>query len=257
MSDAFSSHFNISWLNKLLSSGSQIMPGEFLNNTYQASVIIPNYKQNIATHYQDIIAGNIDHYCNEKRLPQVFNHFGVLLRFNNPTQLHLHDKEMNMIPALHPIIKEAGSVIIKNAYLDSTHRSMGHRNRFPQLNFHVDRSENQPTHYSMYTRNPFDQEQKFPRTSSTLFVASIVAHLQAIKENQAEAISATGNRGSYQIFQRENINELIDKIIVEHAWNEPLNTGEISILDNITCLHASYYPDLMNKGYKIGVRYVA
>lgn len=45
-------------------------------------------------------------------------------------------------------------------------------------------------------------------------------------------------------------------VILEHAWNEPQGTGEISIIDNITCLHASYYPRVYEPGYKIRVRYV-
>ena len=50
---------------------------------------------------------------------------------------------------------------------------------------------------------------------------------------------------------------LINNIIIEHAWNEVTGTGEISMLDNITCLHVSYYPIAHEKEYKIGVRYVA
>jgi len=257
MTDPFSSHFHMGWLNKLLSAPGKSVSGEFLNSGYQANVVIPNYKQRIAEHYKEFIKGNIDTYCTEAGLPHAFNHFGIVLKFEKPLQLHLHDRDMNMVDSLHPIIKNAGSIIIKNAYLDSEHRSMGHRNRFPQLNFHVDRSEKQPTHYSMYTRNPFDEEQKQPRKSSTLFIASIVGHLQAVKENLISANSAKGNKGSYVIFQKENISELVNNIIIEHAWNEPVNTGEISMLDNITCLHASYYPNIQEKGYKIGVRYVA
>ena len=161
-----------------------------------------------------------------------------------------------MVNGLHPIIKEVGAVIIKNAYLDSEHRDMGHRNRFPQLNFHVDRSEKQPTHYSMYTRNPYDEEQKHPRKSSTLFVCSIVGYLQSVKEKTIDPQSESGNKGTYTIFTKENVPELVNKVIIEHAWNEKTGTGEISMLDNITCLHASYYPMAHEKGYKIGVRYV-
>lgn len=149
-----------------------------------------------------------------------------------------------------------GAVVIKNVYLDSEHRNMGHRNRFPQLNFHVDRSEKQPTHYSMYTRNPFDNEQKHPRKSSTLFVPSIIGYLQSLKEKSIDPASAKGNKGTYTIFTKENMSELVNNIIIEYAWSEVTGTGEISMLDNITCLHASYYPT-HEKGYKIGVRYVA
>lgn len=256
MTDIFSSHFNLAWLNKLLLTQDKVLSGVFLNSAYEARIAIPNYKQRIAEHYKDILNVNIDQYCVQVGLPLAFNHFGLVLKFEKPLQLHLHDNDMTMVDSLHPLIREVGSIIIKNAYLDSERRSMGHRNRFPQLNFHVDRSEKQPTHYSMYTRNPFDDEQKHPRTSSTLFIASIVGHLQAIKEKIIEPDSKKGNLGSYLIFLKENVKDLVNNIIVEHAWNEPLGTGEISMLDNINCLHASYYPLLHEKGYKIGVRYV-
>jgi len=254
--DAFSSHFNSSWLNNLVVSPNQTTVGQFLTNSYTAKIVIPNYKQRVSEHYRELIHGDLDNYCLQVGMPKVFNHFGLELKFETPAQLHLHNKDMQMIEGLHHIISVLGSLIIKNAYLDSEHRSMGHRNRFPQLNFHVDRSENQPTHYSMYTRNPFDEEQKNPRTSSTLFVASVVAHLQARKEGQLDAKNQKGNQGSYLILQDGVINELLNNIILEHAWNEPMNTGEISILDNLTCLHASYYPRINEKGYKIGVRYI-
>ncbi|MDH5395870.1 MAG: hypothetical protein OEW97_06315 [Gammaproteobacteria bacterium] len=256
MTNTFSTHFNNAWLNKLLSAPDKITSGIYLNTAYEAKVIIPHYKQQIATHYHEIIKGNLDQVCRQYDMPAVFKHFGVIIHFKKPLQIHLHDNEMNMVE-IHHIIRETGALIIKNAYLDSEHRSMGHRNRFPQLNFHVDRSVNQPTHYSMYTRNPYDEEQKHPRKSSTLFISSIIGHLQAIKENQLDEHNQGGNKGSYVIFLKENINELINNIMVEHAWNEPLGTGEISIIDNITCLHASYYPNSAEKGYKIGVRYVA
>lgn len=257
MTTNFSSHFNSAWLNKVLSKPDMPVSGVFANSAYQAKVIIPNYKLRITEHYKNEIKGSLDQLCAQLNIPTVFKHFGIQLEFEKPLQLKLHDSDMNMASALHPIIRDAGAIIIKNASLDSEHRDMGHRNRFPQLNFHVDRSENQPTHYSMYTRNPFDDEQKHPRNSSTLFIASVIGHLQAVRENIIEGDNATRNKGSYTIFTKENIADLLNNIIIEHAWNEPLGTGEISVIDNISCLHASYYPQPHEKGYKIGVRYVA
>ena len=256
MTADFSSHFNLAWLNKLLAVPDQAVSGVFSNSGYTAKIVIPHYKLRISEHYREEINGNLDQLCTRLKLPLVFKHFGVSITFDNPLQLRLHDDDMNMIESLHHIIKEVGAVIIKNAYLDSEHISMGHRNRFPQLNFHVDRSEKQPTHYSMYTRNPFDIEQKHPRKSSTLFVPSVIGYLQSLKEKSIDPNDAQGNKGTYTIFTKENMSGLINKIIIEHAWNEATGTGEISMLDNITCLHASYYPT-PEKGYKIGVRYVA
>lgn len=257
MTTNFSSYFNSAWLNKLLTKPDISITGVFSNTAYQAKVIIPNYKLRIEKHYKDVLNGSLDQLCAQLSIPNVFKHFGIQLEFEKPLQLHLHDNDMNMTDSLHHIIRDAGSIIIKNAYLDSEHRDMGHRNRFPQLNFHVDRSENQPTHYSMYTRNPYDDEQRHPRNSSTLFIASVVGHLQAIREKIIESNNITRNKGTYTIFLKENLSELFNNIIIEHAWNEPLGTGEISIIDNISCLHASYYPQPQEKGYKIGVRYVA
>ncbi len=261
MTDKFSSHFNTAWLSKILANPDQPISGVFENNAYEAKVIIPHYKLRVSEYYKDEINGNIDKLCTQLKFPFVFKHFGISIKFEKPLSLRLHDSEMIMIDSLHNMIREAGAVIIKNAYLDSEHRNMGHRNRFPHLNFHVDRSEKQPTHYSMYTRNPFDEEQKHPRKSSTLFVASIIGYLQTRKEKNIEPHSSSSqhsailNKGTYSIFANENISELVNNIIVEHAWNEGTGTGEISMLDNITCLHASYYPT-HEKGYKIGVRYV-
>lgn len=256
MSDNFSLHFNSTWLNRLLTSPETVATGTFGNVTYTAKIVIPNYHQRISQYYKKEINGNLDQCCQTLNFPKVFKHFAVEIVFNKAIQLRLHDDEMTMIDSLHHIIKDVGAVIIKNAYLDSKHISMGHRNRFPQLNFHVDRSEKQPTHYSMYTRNPFDEEQKQPRKSSTLFIPSVIGYLQSKKEQTHEAGTETINKGSYSIFTPEDIPELVNNIIVEHAWNEETGTGEISMLDNITCLHASYYPT-PEKGYKIGVRYVA
>ena len=62
--------------------------------------------------------------------------------------------------------------------------------------------------------------------------------------------------GSYTIFTDEKMNDVFNNIILEHAWDEPQGTGEISMLDNRTVYHASYYRDRFNKGYRIGVRYL-
>ena len=256
MNTRFSSHFNSAWLDNILNSPNSPVSGVFANTSYKATVIIPNYKLRISEHYKDEINGNLDNLCIKLKFPKVFKHFGISIVFEKPLSLKLHDEEMNMVDGLHQIIKEAGAVIIKNAYLDSEHRDMGHRNRFPQLNFHVDRSDQQPTHYSMYTRNPFDDEQRFPRKSSTLFIASIVGYLQSLKEKNISLHGSSGNKGTYTIFTKENISDLVNNILIEHSWNEALGTGEISMIDNITCLHASYYPIAHEKGYKIGVRYV-
>lgn len=255
MTDLFSAHFHSSWLQNLVRQPGKTITGIFSNVAYTAKIAIPDYKLRVAEHYKEYLNGNLDRYCTDSGFAAVFTHFGTILEFDKPIELRLHDNDMMMTHSFHDIIKETGAIIIRNAYLDSVQRSMGHRNRFPQLNFHVDRSEKQPTHFSLYSRDPFDEEQKHPRKSSTLFCSSIVGHLQAIKENLINR-DTRGNINSYTIFKAEDMPNLIGNILLEHAWNEPEGTGELSVIDNITCLHASYYRHPFEKGYKIGVRYI-
>jgi len=44
-------------------------------------------------------------------------------------------------------------------------------------------------------------------------------------------------------------------LAVEHGCDEPERVGEISLIDNRTVLHASYFKDGFHKGYRIGVSY--
>jgi len=108
----------------------------------------------------------------------------------------------------------------------------------------------------MYSRDPFDEEQTYPRTSSTLFIPSATGLLQAIRENIIDR-DRKGMGSSFTIFTKEDTNQLRGRIILEHAWNEPQGTGELSMLDNVTSLHASFSPNPSEKGYKIGVRYLS
>ena len=252
-----SQHFNANWLNSLLRSPSTAYRGSYAGHDYVAKLIIPDYSAIINEHYRDITRGNLTGICQQAQIPFNFTHFGVEIRFNEPTELHLHDDDLNMETCLHQLIASVGAVIIKNAYMSDKLRKVGHRNRFPHLNFHVDRTANQPTHYSMYARDPFDDEQQFPRTSSTLFLPNIVGHLQGIKEGLVNQQTDKGVRGTYNLFTKEDTNALMQKIIIEHRWDEPKGVGEISMLDNLTLLHASYYRDAQEVGYKIGVRYLA
>jgi len=85
---------------------------------------------------------------------------------------------------------------------------MGHRNKFPHLNFHIDRTSKQETVYSMYTRDPFDEEQKYPRESSTLFAANIMGHLQGIKEGSIKPTDK-GVKATYSLLAQEGIAEVV------------------------------------------------
>jgi len=56
------------------------------------------------------------------------------------------------------------------------------RNIFPDLNFHVDRGGQQESLYSLFTRDPFNETQKEPRTSSTVTIANVAGYLQRLRE---------------------------------------------------------------------------
>jgi len=249
-------HFDIDWLTRLLGSPEMRMQGVLDAHSYQASILIPNFKQNLRKHYSELIQGGINEFCVKAEISCEFEHFGLVIEFQTPAELVLHSESMVIDSGLCDIMARIGPVIIRNAYVDKTCRSMGHRNKFPHLNFHIDRTSMQETVYSMYTRDPFDEEQKYPRTSSTLFVANIVGHLQGIKEGLVKPTDK-GVKATYSLFQKESITELVNDILLEHRWDLPEGQGEISMLDNRTCLHASYYRGVRGESYKIGVRYLA
>jgi hypothetical protein len=93
------------------------------------------------------------------------------------------DDEMRLPAEARVLMEEFGPVVLKNVYPPGNIEDVGHRNRFPHLNFHRDRNENQPTPYSMFYRNPFDDIQKHPRKASTLFISNqhASAELQATR----------------------------------------------------------------------------
>ncbi|MFQ5773970.1 MAG: hypothetical protein ACE5GS_05600 [Kiloniellaceae bacterium] len=137
-------------------------------------------------------------------------------------------------------------------FLPERQRAQGQRNIFPSLRFHLDRGSTQRDRYSLFTRDPFDPVQQAPRTSSTLVLANVVAYLQALRVGHG----AHEFRSLYRLFEEEDISPLIDEVVLELPWRAPEGTGEISILDNRTVLHASYYTRDRDKGYPIGVRYL-
>ena len=253
----FGQHFSRNWLNSLIKTPNSELGGAFLGKRYTAKLIIPDYVTHITSHYRDIITGNFADFCGKAEVPFSLVHFGVVIEFIDAVELTLHDDELNMDKGLHHLIADVGVVIIKNAYMNTKLRIVGHRNRFPHLNFHIDRTANQPTHYSMYARDPFDEEQQYPRTSSTLFIPNIVGHLQGIRDGIVDPLKDKGVRATYRLFENSPVTELMNDLIIEHRWDEPKGVGEISMLDNTTLLHSSYYRDLSEKGYKIGVRYLA
>jgi len=249
--------FNLSKdLTQLFANPQGVVIGAHAGKSYRLRIAIPHYAKNVEEYYRDILGGDLQALTQQVDIPFSFKHFGLICEFVEPVELSLHDDDMGLDESIKAVVDRIGPVIIKNAYLSSQKRSLGHRNRFPHLSFHVDRSPMQPTPYSMFTRDPFDQEQIEPRTASTLFVANIVAYLQLVKEKQCDPASEKGPRTLYNIFSDTNMDEVLDKIVLEQTWNAPRGTGEICIQDNRKLQHASYYRDAARQGYRIGVRYV-
>jgi len=249
--------FNITWLTRLLNNPRQESCGVINGVEYTAQIAIPNYRKNIENYFSEILQGNLQNECAQFGVTLNFDHFGLVIKFKKPIELNLYDEELNLPVGLSDIIAKVGPIILKNAYFESSAREYGHRNRFPHLQFHIDRSERQTTRYSLYTRNPFDEEQKHPRTASTLFIANIAANLQALKQNSIDRNSHKGQITSQLLFENESMDTVLGNVVLEQAWNEPEGIGEIAMIDNATVLHASYYRDAAHSGYKIGVRYLA
>jgi len=256
MATGVRNHFTQAWLNQLLQRPGTPLEGKLDQSPYKATIVIANFKQRISSHFKTLLPNGLDAFCHQIGIPWQFQHFGILINFERPTELILHDDDRTLDDGLRFLMAQTGPVIIRNAYLSIKHRGYGHRNRFPHLNFHVDRSADQPDHYSMYTRDPTDPEQIQPRTVSTLLTAKIVGHLQAIKEGIVKS-DDVGIKYTYTVFTKEVMDNICGELIIDQPWDEPEGTGEIAMQDNLTCLHASYYRDDRIKGYRIGVRYLS
>ena len=220
-------------------------------------IVIPNYFKALQKFYGESLIPDQNSIEQESGLPLPFKHFGIELKFRDSTTLYLHNQENQLEGDLKPLMQTFGAVILKNVVFESSIREEHHRNRFPHLKFHRDRTEHQPTRYSMYSRDPLDEEQRKPRSASTLFMPNILAYIQAKKEGRHIELQGQGVLMHYHLFEeRELLTEEIGKVIVEHRWNEPEGCGEVSMLDNKDLLHASYYHDAMHSGYRISVRYL-
>jgi len=252
-----SMHFNSAWIDRLLKTNNKVISGTYSGVDYQARIVIPDYRLNVADYYKDIINGNIDDYSRRVEVGLIYEHYGVEIEFTRAMQIDVHGSEQILESGLKQLMQKAGPVIFKNAYFSAPYREVKQRNRFPHLNFHIDRNRSMPTRFSVYTRDPFDAEQKYPRKSSTLFIASIVGYLQAVKEGIVDPDETRGINQSFEIFRQMNIDDLMGKLIIEQRWAEPEGVGELSMLDNATELHSSYERIYATKGYRIGVRYVA
>ncbi len=242
-------------LDELARDPHQAVEGMVNGCPYHAAIAIPDYGRKIASHFACGDTLGLRRIGNETSIPFNFQHFGLICTFEDTVELAVHDDELTLDDALRRAVARFGPLIIRNVHLPRSGPKEGQRNIFPHLKFHFDRGPNQPTQYSLFTRDPFDAVQIHPRDSSTVFVANIVAHLQYAKE-QGRRPADEARRSSYDIFLDEPMEELLGAVVMEQAWDAPEGTGEISLLYNRTVLHASYYRTAKVKGYPIGVRYL-
>jgi hypothetical protein len=255
--DSLNLNCNSDITRQLFKNPSESLESEIGGRACKIQIVSPHYVELVCQYYADQLLHDLNFYHDSLKIPVLFSHFGLRIDFIESTELHLHDENMILPDSVKDFLKNFGAVIFRNAYLDSSVRDMGHRNRFPQLNFHVDRIPSQVSYYSVYTRNPFDEEQENPRTSSTLFVPMLVAYLQGLSEGKTTLLSDEGLINNAMLYDEESIKPILNTIAVEHSWDRPMGTGEISIINNCNVLHSSYYPDIYDKGYRIGVRYLA
>ncbi len=238
-------------LDALVANPLEVIEGKINGSRYKAHIAIPEYASNIARHYS--CGDSLDPICHSTSIDFDLPNFGFVCEFDRPIELGLYDQDRNLDDGVREIVRRFGPVIIRNAQLPADGETQ--RNIFGNLNFHFDRGSNQPSQYSLFIRDPLDPVQAQPRTSSTVFVANIVAHLQHAREQQRRPQDLAWQT-RYDIFLKENMAALTDNVVLEHAWTAPEGTGEISLLYNRTVLHASYYRNSTLKGYPISVRYL-
>ncbi len=211
---------------------------------FTARIAIPDYDQHVSNHYKKDLTA-----C---RKALGFSHFGVIVEFDQPRVLKVHDDDQRLDENLRALIARFGPCLFRNVHLPEQERVSAQRNIFPNLRFHIDRGSTQVDQISMFWRDPRDPIQAAPRTSSTLLMANHAAYLQALEEGHGEHAF----KMNYDFFADKNITGMIGKVLFELPWNAGHGVGEISLLDNRNALHASYYPHASNKGYPISVRYL-
>jgi len=231
-------------LDALLHEPGAPVRGNLGNVGFAARICIPNYAENVKRHYGDQAA--------RSPVPIEFPNFGSIVEFDQAVEISIFDENRVLDHGLRKIVEALGPVTLRNAYMPAPHRQEGQRNIFPSLRFHVDRGSTQDDCFSLFWRDPFDEVHKMPRSSSTLIVANAVAFLQAHNEGDRTACF----KSLYQLFESETMSEMTGNVVLEQPWCAPSGTGEITILDNRTVLHASYYARPEDRGYPIGVRYL-
>lgn len=240
-------------LDALAANPREVIEGRLNGARYQARIAIPDYREKVAHYYAAF--GDLNAVCQRTAVEFGFPNFGLVCEFDRPFELALHDDAQNLDAGVRDMVRRFGPLIVRNAQVPADTTGLQQRNIFSDLAFHFDRGANQPAQYSLFIRDPLDPVQAKPRTSSTVFVANIVAHLQQAVERGCRPEDLK-QQSRYEIFHRNIADALINDIVLEHPWSEPAGTGELSLLFNRTVFHASYYRGTTEKGYPISVRYL-
>lgn len=223
---------------------------------YRARIAIENYADRIARYYERSLPDSLAAVCEENDIPFDLPQFGLVVEFDRAVDICVHDGDMVLDGSIGALVDRFGPVIFRNARMTGDIRAKFHRNIFPHLRFHVDRGPRMPNQYSCFTRDPSTPEQYAPRTSSTLFIANIVAWLEEARLSADDARPEAGVRTSYDIFHDGPTAPLLGDIVLEQPWTAPDGIGEICVIDNRTVLHATYNRDGQSRGYPIGARYL-
>ncbi len=253
---SLTAQFDADAFEPLLANPEGQVQGLFEGTPYIARVAIPHYGERISRHYRDILPDGLGAACAGAEIPFDLSQFGLIVTFAKPAEIAVHDANMGLDEEIRALVNRFGPVIFRNATVEESVREKFHRNIFPHLRFHFDRGPNVPNQFSCFTRDPNDSEQRHPRTSSTLFIANIVSWLELVRTGSCTPGGETGVRPNYDLFEGADMAPLLDNIILEQPWSEPEGTGEIAVIDNRTLLHASYHKNALNKGYRIGARYL-
>ena len=234
----------------------EVVTGTMEGCAFKSKVLITNYREKIQNHYRNSHDSDLQAVCQKSEIPFAFGFdiFGILFEFEKTAELGLHNTDMVMDSNLKGVIEKYGVVIFRNAVLKNEIRNMCHDNNFAHLNFHRDRNEHHENMYSLYTRDPQNPDHFEPRAASTIFVDNAVAYLQARREKMLDP-NEKGRRGSYQIFQREEVRSYFGDLILEQPWEAPAGMGEICTINNRTVLHSSFKKRGAT-GWRIGARYL-
>lgn len=240
----------------LLANPEKTAVGRLAGVPFSARIGIPNYVSEIAGFYADLRVADPRVLSKEFNIPPIFEQFGIVCEFERPLELHMYDDDMVLDERVKELIRQFGPVILRNVYMKKDNREQGHKARFQQLNFHYDRAPYQDDQYSLYVRDPFDPEQKEPRGASTVFISNVVACMQYARQHRLDPFDEACLQNHYILYGSEDILPALGKVVLEQPWNAPSGQGEIIVIDNRTVFHASYYPNSLKKGWKIGVRYL-